>query len=144
MENRYINVIVDTDIGEDIDDTWALIYILLTRFINVKAIMVSTGDVTYKASLVAKILTLLKKTSIPIILGAETKGEVYAQKRWLNGFSCENYQGTILKDYKKALQKITKEKNLTLIELAPFSTISSKSYVLPMKMNFLKRNTAIF
>ena len=61
MKEVETKIIIDTDIGEDIDDTWALIFLLSSRFVDIKLISVTTGDVKYKAKIVAKILTLLNK-----------------------------------------------------------------------------------
>ena len=51
MKEIETKIIIDTDIGEDIDDTWALIFLLSSRFVDIKLISVTTGDVKYKAKL---------------------------------------------------------------------------------------------
>ena len=72
MDSIKTNLIIDTDIGEDIDDTWSLVFLLSSQFVDIKLICVSTGDVTYKAKIVAKILTRLHMTHIPICLGVKS------------------------------------------------------------------------
>jgi len=64
-----IPIILDTDIGTDIDDTWALLFLLQCPELEVKLITVSTDDTTYRAKIVAKILQLTNNTSIPIGIG---------------------------------------------------------------------------
>lgn len=126
MDYIKTNLIIDTDIGEDIDDTWSLVFLLSSQFVDVKLISVSTGDVHYKASLVAKILTLLHMTNIPICLGVKSNIEEYSQKEWLSDFDISTYPGTIYKNYEEAYKKaIEGATNVTILELAPMSTLAN-------------------
>ena len=49
-----IPTILDTDIGHDVDDVWALAFLLRCPELEVKLITTSTGDTVYRAKLVAK------------------------------------------------------------------------------------------
>ena len=51
-----IPVIVDTDIGHDVDDVWALAFLLRCPELDVKLITTTTGDTLYRARLTAKLL----------------------------------------------------------------------------------------
>ena len=71
-------IILDTDIGSDIDDTWALVMLLnLSRGpdglgegpVDVKLITTCFADTTYRAKLVALALTSAQRTDIPIGIG---------------------------------------------------------------------------
>ena len=126
MDYIKTNLIIDTDIGEDIDDTWALVFLLSSQFVDVKLISVSTGDVNYKATLVAKILTLLNMTHIPIYIGKSSSVEEYSQKSWLHDFDLKTYEGLIYKNYEDSYHKVIDEfQNITVLELAPMSTLAS-------------------
>ena len=70
MTNK-IPVILDTDIGLDIDDTWALGLLLKSPEIDVKLITASSDNTTVKAQLVAKFLERVGRTDIPIGIGLE-------------------------------------------------------------------------
>ena len=59
-------LIIDTDIGTDIDDTWSLLLFLTSTLYDVSLISITNGDVEYKTRLVAKILKELNMTHIPI------------------------------------------------------------------------------
>ena len=48
-----IPVILDTDIGLDVDDVWALVFLLRCPELDVKLITTATGDTRYRARLVA-------------------------------------------------------------------------------------------
>lgn len=134
MKEIETKIIIDTDIGEDIDDTWALIFLLSSRFVDIKLISVTTGDVKYKAKIVAKILTLINKTNIPIALGKATENECYAQKRWTDDFDISNYQGHIYSSASKAYKEIlTKYHDCLIVGLAPFSTLAMVKSTLVQK-----------
>ena len=49
-----IPVVLDTDIGFDVDDVWALAYLLRCPELDVKLVVTSTGDTDYSAKIVAK------------------------------------------------------------------------------------------
>jgi inosine-uridine nucleoside N-ribohydrolase len=51
-----IPVILDTDIGSDIDDVWALVMLLNSPELDVKLILTANGDTVYRARIVAKLL----------------------------------------------------------------------------------------
>ena len=64
-----VPVILDTDIGLDVDDVWALAFMLKCPEIDVKLITTNTGDTTYSARLVAKLLEIAGRTDIPVGVG---------------------------------------------------------------------------
>ncbi len=51
-----IPVVLDTDIGTDIDDTWALAQVLRSPELDLKLVLTETGDARYRAAIAAKIL----------------------------------------------------------------------------------------
>ena len=57
-----IPVILDTDIGGDIDDTWALVMMLKSPELDVKLVTTDTGNTTYRAK-VAALLRLYRITA---------------------------------------------------------------------------------
>src|SRR5437762_12789661 len=55
---QRIPVILDTDIGDDIDDTWALVMLLKSPQFDVKLITTTNGKQDYRVSLLAKLLMI--------------------------------------------------------------------------------------
>ena len=51
-----IPVILDTDIGDDIDDTWALVLLLKSPELDLKLVVGDQGKPLYRARLIAKLL----------------------------------------------------------------------------------------
>ena len=64
-----IPVIIDTDIGSDIDDTWALAMALGCPEIDVRMVVTCTGDTHYRAKIVCKFLERVGRTDIPVGIG---------------------------------------------------------------------------
>lgn len=64
-----IPVILDTDIGTDIDDTWALAMLLNCPELEPRLINTVSGDTPYRAHLTAKFLQAAGRTDIPIGIG---------------------------------------------------------------------------
>lgn len=71
-----IPVILDTDIGLDVDDVWALAHLLNCPELDIKLITTCTGDTTYRAALVAKMLEVAGRTDISIGVGLAGKGSL--------------------------------------------------------------------
>ena len=64
-----IPVILDTDIGGDIDDTWALAMMLKSPELDVKLVVTDTGNTTYRAKIAAKMLEIAGRTDVPVGVG---------------------------------------------------------------------------
>jgi len=66
-----VPVILDTDIGDDIDDALALAFALQSPELDVKAVITVLQHRERRADLVWKILELYGRTDIPVGMGAE-------------------------------------------------------------------------
>ncbi|MGB9604069.1 MAG: hypothetical protein ACPMAG_14890, partial [Limisphaerales bacterium] len=69
---KRISVILDTDIGDDIDDTWALGLLLKSPELDVKLVVGDYGKPLYRAKIIAKFLETVGRTDIPIGMGIDT------------------------------------------------------------------------
>lgn len=69
MDQTRLPVIFDTDIGEDIDDLYALYLALLHPKLEVVAVTTAHGNVQGKARLVKKALRLAGRSDIPVGAG---------------------------------------------------------------------------
>ena len=88
-------VIIDTDIGGDIDDTWALGLMLKINKFDIKLITITGYDTYYQVQLVAKILTLANRIDIPIAYNMPQDCNRGPQDKWVNHFSLEEYKGIV-------------------------------------------------
>src|SRR5262249_43256635 len=62
-------IVLDTDIGTDIDDAWALGYVLKSPSLDLLGVTVSDGDTTQRARLACKLLARLGRTDVPVAVG---------------------------------------------------------------------------
>ncbi|MCA1900735.1 MAG: nucleoside hydrolase [Candidatus Hydrogenedens sp.] len=99
-------VILDTDIGDDIDDTWALMFLLGSEKVDLKLIVTACDDTETKIKLVAKMLERVGKTEIPIGIGVKTSDKKINQEQWIENYSLDTYKGTI---YKNGVEKMVEQ-----------------------------------
>jgi purine nucleosidase len=67
-----MKVVLDTDIGTDIDDAWALGYALKSPSFQLLGVTVSDGDTPSRAKLACKLLYRLGRTDVPVAVGRQT------------------------------------------------------------------------
>jgi inosine-uridine nucleoside N-ribohydrolase len=65
-------VVLDTDIGTDIDDAWALGYLLKSPSLELVGVATSDGDTAARARLACKLLARLGRTDVPVAVGRRT------------------------------------------------------------------------
>jgi purine nucleosidase len=79
-------VIIDTDIGDDIDDAFAIALALKSPELEILAISTTFGDTEARAKIVDRLLGEAGRTDIPVLAGTPTKTiNVMNQKRYGEG-----------------------------------------------------------
>ena len=63
------SVILDTDIGTDIDDTWALAMLLASPELDLRLVTTVSGDARHRAALCARLLAIAGRQDVPIGIG---------------------------------------------------------------------------
>ena len=66
------SILLDTDIGTDIDDAWALGYVLKSPSLELLGVTTSDGDTAARARLACKLLDRLGRTDVPVAVGRPT------------------------------------------------------------------------
>jgi len=124
---KKIPVILDTDIGSDIDDTWALAMLLQSPELEPRLIVTESGDTVYRAKIVAKILERSGREEIPIGVGLRLGSEKGPQLSWVKDYNIERYGGTICEDGVKALIETVMESSemVTLLCIGPLTNIAA-------------------
>jgi len=119
--SRPIPVILDTDIGDDIDDTWALILALRSPELDVKLVVTDFGNTVQRAKLVARVLELAGRTDIPIGIGIKENDDPGPQAEWIRDYDLAKYPGRVLKDGGQALidTAMASTEPMTLIAIGP-------------------------
>ncbi|MGK7896744.1 MAG: nucleoside hydrolase [Xenococcus sp. (in: cyanobacteria)] len=93
-----IPIILDTDIGGDIDDAWALALILKSPEFDLKMLLTDTGKPTYRGAIAGKYLEAAGRTDIPIGLGIPENEGTGPQEAWLGDYQLSDYPGQIYED----------------------------------------------
>ncbi len=122
-----IPVILDTDIGDDIDDSWALVLLLKSPQFELKLVTTTFGKAEYRAKIIAKLLTAAHRTEIPIGLGEGGHGGTGPQQPWVRDYKLSDYPGKIDQDGPAAIaQTIAKSPQpITVITIGPPTTLAA-------------------
>ena len=122
-----IPVILDSDIGDDIDDTWALLMLLRMPQFDVKLVVSDFGNAIYRCRLFAKLLELTGRTDIPIGVGLGKEDAPGAQSGWIGDYRLEDYSGTVHHDGVQVLIDTIKQspQPVTLICIGPVPNIAA-------------------
>jgi inosine-uridine nucleoside N-ribohydrolase len=118
-------VILDTDIGDDIDDTWALCMALGSPDIDLTLVNVAFSNTPLKARLVAKILERAGRSDIPVGIGKQTKDTPINQEKWLGDYKLDQYTGKVYQDGVQALIETIKasKEPVTLCAIGPLTNL---------------------
>lgn len=122
-----IPIILDTDIGDDIDDTWALIMLLKSPEFDLKLVTTTHGKAVYRARLIARLLEVAGRTDIPIGLGAGGHDGTGRQQPWVEGYDLKSYPGKIHDDGVRALSDavIGSPQPVTIVSIGPSTTVAA-------------------
>ncbi len=123
---KKIPVILDTDIGCDIDDTWALGMLLRSPELDLKYVLTSEDDTVYKAKLTAKFLDAAGRCDVPVGIGVKTSDKFRFQEAWLKGYELSDYPGKIYEDGVGGfIEKIMEcDEKVTVIAIGPILNIA--------------------
>ncbi|MDX9754647.1 MAG: nucleoside hydrolase [bacterium] len=121
-----IPVIYDSDIGDDIDDTWALGLLLQSPEFDLKLVVGDHGKTMYRAKLFAKLLETAGRADVPVGIGLDINVQGGgAQSEWVEGYNLNTYPGKIYPDGVQALIDtiMSSPEPITLICVGPLPNI---------------------
>lgn len=119
-------VIFDTDICDDIDDTWALGLLLQAPELDCKLITTAVRDTEAKAKVVAKFLEKVGRTDVPVGIGVKQPGNSWRQTGWAKDYDLSSYPGRVLNDGVQAIIDtiMNSPTRVTLIAVGPLPNIA--------------------
>ena len=122
-----IPVVFDTDICDDIDDTWALILLLQSPEFDIKLITTAVNNTPEKAKVVARILEIAERTDVPVGIGIQQNKNNHRQREWVKDYKLSSYPGKVYQDGVKAIvDTIMKSpKPMTVIAVGPLPNIGA-------------------
>jgi len=126
-QSGKIPVIFDTDICDDIDDTWALAMLLQSTEFDVKLITTEVGNTSSKAKTVAKFLQTVGRTDIPIGIGIQQHKGSHRQDAWARNYDLSKYPGKIYEDGVQALVDtvMKSRKPIKVVAVGPLPNIAA-------------------
>ena len=81
--NSQPPLIISTDIGDDVDDAFALALALRSPSLNVTGLIASWGDAPLRARMLERLLQAAGRPGIPVAVGRSTVSTVgFSQSRW--------------------------------------------------------------
>jgi inosine-uridine nucleoside N-ribohydrolase len=121
-------VILATDIGDDIDDTWALGFLLQCPELSLRLVMTEYGKSLYRAKILAKFLQTTGHADVPVAVGpdAQPRGEG-PLAAWVKDYDLASYPGRVHADGVAALiaALMDSPRPVTLICIGPMPNIAA-------------------
>jgi inosine-uridine nucleoside N-ribohydrolase len=94
-------VILVTDIGSDIDDSWALALALRSPELDVRLVLTDPADTQYRAVVAAKFLEEAGRADVPVGIG-DNSGPMGDNSKtllpWIAGYDIGKYPGKVYQD----------------------------------------------
>jgi inosine-uridine nucleoside N-ribohydrolase len=122
-------VVFHTDIGTDIDDTWALAQLLRSPELDLKFVLTDTGDTRHRAVIVAKLLEIAGRTDVAIGIGlpGSTEQQPRNQEPWTKGYDLARYPGHVSDDGVGALIDFVMraEQPVTIVSVSAVSSLAA-------------------
>jgi inosine-uridine nucleoside N-ribohydrolase len=118
-----------TDIGTDIDDTWAIALALRSPELELKLVLVDPADTAYRAKVAAKFLEASGHTEVALAVGDNTGPMGDAEKTlgpWIAGYDLAHYPGKVYTDGAAALINFVNasKEPVTVIGIGPVHTLA--------------------
>jgi inosine-uridine nucleoside N-ribohydrolase len=131
-------VIIDTDVGDDIDDAFALAVALKDPRLNVIGITTAWGDTRTRTLLVRRLLETVGRKDVVVAQGPETPNNTpFTQKKWANGATDTTAAPDAITFIRDQVQR--RPGQITLIALAPLSNIEALQHSAPQALRQLKQ-----
>jgi len=132
-------VIIDTDIGDDIDDAFALALALSNPHLQILGVTTAWGETDLRARLVERFLKQTGHADIPVAAGPKTQpGTPFTQAAWAEAFPEPANGWPHAVDF--ILDQIRRNPGqVTLISLAPLSNVGALIQKDPVTFRKLKR-----
>ena len=82
-----MKIILDTDIGDDIDDVYALALLATRPNVQLLGVTTAWGQTRERAELAAKFLKVIGRTDVPVYVGRRGDAKIRDQYLWAKGYT---------------------------------------------------------
>jgi purine nucleosidase len=130
-------VIMDTDIGDDIDDAYAVALALASPELKILGITSAWGNTELRSQMLDRLLCLAGRSDVPVLSGVKTTTEnVFSQQVWARAGE-GRVHGDAVDFLLDAIRKNPGE--ITLLAIAPLTNIGAAMDRDPVTFKKLKR-----
>jgi inosine-uridine nucleoside N-ribohydrolase len=131
-------VILDTDIGGDIDDAWALGFAMLSPDIELVGVTISDGNTPARAKVACKLLHAAGRTDVPVAVGRKTHDKYEMQFTWAEDFNARTPVAQPAADF--IVDTIRKNPGeITLVAVGPLQNVADALRKDPQIAKLVKR-----
>ena len=137
-----MKLVLDTDIGTDIDDAWALGYALKSPSFDVLGVTVTDADTVLRGRLACKLLHRLGRVDVPVAVGRQTRAvppdRIEYQFTWAEDFQAYKPVSARAADF---LADIIRRNpgQVTLVAVGPLQNIGDLVTLHPDVVRLVKR-----
>jgi purine nucleosidase len=120
-----LKVLLDTDIGTDIDDAWALGLLIVSPQVDLVGVTISDGDTAARAKVACKLLHVSGRGEVPVAVGRATPAPegVDYQFSWAEDFTTTRPVATPAADF--IVETLRKQPGqITLLAVGPLQNIA--------------------
>jgi len=122
-------VILVTDIGTDIDDSWALALALRSPELDLKLVLTDPADTVYRAAVAAKFLEAAGRSDIPVAIGDNEgpQGDAFKTlEPWVSGYDLARYPGKVYPHGIDALIDVVERspRPVTIVAIGPIHSLA--------------------
>jgi inosine-uridine nucleoside N-ribohydrolase len=138
-QGRVMKVILDTDLGDDIDDAWALAFVIAHKNFDPLGITVAHGNTPARAKMASKMLHLTGRGNIPVFTGRQTEQKEYSyQFTWAEDFTAQEPAKKKAADF--IVETVRRNPSeVTLIAVGPLQNIADALRKEPQLGKLVKR-----
>ena len=121
---KKIPILVDTDIGSDIDDAFALALVARSPELELLGVTTVSGDTHARARLAAKLLWESGLRRVPVVAGEPGRPLPIEQTRWADGFRSPQLRPGSAVDFLDATLRRQPGKT-TIVAIGPLTNIAA-------------------
>ena len=140
-QTARMKIILDTDVGTDIDDAGALAFVALHPNFETLGVTISDADTPARAKVACKLLHRAGRTDIPVAVGRKTptpNGRVDHQFFWAEDFTSYKPVGNPAADF--IVDTIKKHPGeVTLVAVGPLQNVADAIRKEPSLSKYVKR-----
>jgi purine nucleosidase len=115
-------VIFDTDIGDDVDDAYALALVCATPNFRILGVTTAFGQTKERAEVAAKLLKALGRTDIPVYAGRRGEAKIQRQYDWAKGYTSRSIKTVDAVTFmKREIERSPGE--ITLLAVGPLTNV---------------------